>query len=95
MWDLRTKNAIISIKNHKKRVNCITTTDGRLLVSGGEDSMINLFDMKMMKSLFQYELEAPVLSLDCKGNYLAAGGMDRLARVYEIDSNDLLGCTKN
>ena len=50
----------------------------------------------MMKPLFQYEIGAPVLSLDCRHDYLAVGSMDRLARVFELDAPfSQVGSTKN
>jgi len=41
-----------------------------------------------MKPLFQYEIGAPVLSLDMNSNnQLAVGSMDRLARVFELGTS--------
>ena len=55
------------------------------------------FDLKMMKPIFQYEVDAGVLSLDSNGlGQIAMGNSDRLARVYEAGSPfGLVGCTKN
>jgi hypothetical protein len=33
--------------------------------------------------------------LDSTKKYLAVGGMDRLARIYDLNNFSLLGCTKN
>lgn len=52
LWDLRTKNSISYVKCHKKKVNAIITTRSRLLLSGGDDSVFNGFDLKMMKPMF-------------------------------------------
>ena len=51
----------------------------------------------MMKPVFEYKVDSPVLSLDINSNnYIAMGNMDRMARVYETSSPfALLGCTKN
>ncbi len=71
--------------------------DSRILATGGEDGIVQTFDLKMMKPIYQYEMESPVLSLDLnKSNYLAVGNMDRMARVYEACSPfSQIGCTKN
>lgn len=52
LWDLRTKNSISYVKSHKKKVNAIITTSNRMLISGGDDSIFNGFDLKMMKPFF-------------------------------------------
>ena len=51
----------------------------------------------MMKPIFQYEVDSPVLSLDTNSaNNIAVGNMDRMARVYEGNPPfSLIGCTKN
>lgn len=51
----------------------------------------------MMKPIFQYEIDASVLSLDTNPlNKIAVGSMDRLARVYEAYSPfTMVGTTKN
>lgn len=56
LWDLRTKNAVSTFKTHRKRVNAITTTRARLLLSGGDDCNFNAYDLKMMKPFFSQEL---------------------------------------
>jgi katanin p80 WD40 repeat-containing subunit B1 len=84
LWDLRTKNCLYNIKNHHKKVNALhISADSRVVSSGGEDGIAQTFDMKMMRPIYQYEIEAPVLSLDSSSNgQLAIGTMDRLAKVY-------------
>lgn len=51
----------------------------------------------MMKQIYEYKVDSPVLSLDINANnYLAMGNMDRIARVYQTYSPfSLVGCTKN
>lgn len=65
VWDLRSKNCQHSIKTHNKKINALTTgSDSRIIASGGDDGIVQTFDLRLMKPLFQYEIEAPVLSLD-------------------------------
>lgn len=51
----------------------------------------------MNKTLFQYEVGSPILSLDYQSSgYIAAGCLDRVARIYDINAPfKLLGQTKN
>ena len=53
-----------------------------MLATGGEDGIVQIFDLKMMKLINQYEIDSPVLSLDMNGDRMAVGSMDRMARVY-------------
>ena len=94
LWDLRTKNSVSYVKPHKKRVNAITTTASRVLLSGGDDCLFNAFDLRMMKPLFLNEVEAPVLCIDSSQKSAAVGCMDRLARLYS-DSGRLVGSTRS
>ena len=98
VWDLRSKNCQHNIKNHNKKITALNIgTENRLLVTGGEDAIVQTFDLKMMKPIFQYEIDASVLSLDTNPlNKIAVGSMDRLARVYEAYSPfTMVGTTKN
>lgn len=72
-------------------------TESRILATGGEDGIVQTFDLKMMKPIYEYKVDSPVLSLDINANnYLAMGNMDRMARVYQAYSPfSLVGCTKN
>jgi WD40 repeat protein len=98
VWDLRTKNCQHNIKNHNKKITALAIgKESRILATGGEDGVVQTFDLKMMKPIFQYELDSPVLSLDMNArNFLAVGCMDRVARVYEVSHPfRQVGSTKN
>ena len=94
LWDLRTKNPVSYVKSHKKRVNAITTTASKVLLSGGDDCLLNAFDIRMMKPLFLNEVEAPVLCIDNSQKMTAVGCMDRLARLYN-ENGKLVGSTRS
>lgn len=68
-----------------------------MLATGGEDGIVQTFDLKMMKPIFQYDIESPVLSLDMNNSdWLAIGNLDRMARVYQVHHPfSLLGSTKS
>lgn len=98
VWDLRTKNCQHNIKNHNKKITALTIGENsRILATGGEDGIVQTFDLKMMKLIFQYEVDSPVLSLDMNNHdWLAVGNMDRMARVFQANHPfSLMGCTKN
>lgn len=50
--------------------------------TGGEDGIVQSIDLKMMKMLYQFEIDSPVLSIDIRDDRMAVGSMDRMARVY-------------
>lgn len=98
VWDLRSKNCQHNIKNHNKKITSLCIgKESRVLATGGQDGIVQTFDLKMMKPIFEYKVESPVLSLDINSShYLAMGNMDRMARVYELYSPfSHLGSTKN
>ena len=55
VWDLRTKNCQYNIKNHNKKVSSLTIgQESRILATGGEDGIVQTFDLKMMKLINQF-----------------------------------------
>jgi WD40 repeat protein len=71
--------------------------EARLLAYGGDDGVVQTYDLRQGKPLGQCEIDAAVLSLDLTGKgLLAVGGADRLARVFDIGTGvSLFGCTKS
>ena len=66
------------------------------MATGGEDGIVQLIDLKMMKLINQFEIDSPVLSLDMNSSSLAVGSMDRMARIYEINPGfSQVGSTKS
>jgi katanin p80 WD40 repeat-containing subunit B1 len=56
LWDLRTKNSISYVKVHRKKVNAITSTSSRVLLTAGEDGFFSGYDLKMMRPVFLHEV---------------------------------------
>lgn len=55
VWDLRSKNCQHNIKNHNKKITALNIArDSRILVTAGEDGIVQTYDLKMMKPIFQY-----------------------------------------
>ena len=98
IWDLRTKNAISTLKNHHKRVTALNITpDSKIVISGAEDGVVQTWELRMQRIIFQYEIGSPILSIDSNSsNIMAVGTTDRLARIFQINAPfSLIGQTKN
>lgn len=47
IWDLRSKNSIYTLKNHRNRVSTLNfSTDSRILSSGGDDGSVQTWDFR-------------------------------------------------
>lgn len=98
IWDLKTKNCVSTIKGHKMRVSSLSTScDSKIVVTGGEDGLVQTWDIRMYKTLYQYEVGSAALSLDCHPEgKIAVGCLDRVARIYEMNQPfRIIGSTKN
>ncbi len=97
IWDLRTKNYLHNLKNHKNKIISLKISScSRYFFSGGEDGILNNFDIRIYRNVFQYDLNSPVLTIDCSQDYLAIGCADRQGRVYEFPTPfNYIGTTKN
>eukprot|EP00928_Gymnodinium_smaydae_P033510 TRINITY_DN2398_c0_g2_i1.p1 TRINITY_DN2398_c0_g2~~TRINITY_DN2398_c0_g2_i1.p1 ORF type:complete len:1413 (-),score=350.26 TRINITY_DN2398_c0_g2_i1:63-3980(-) len=67
--------------------------DGRLLLAGGEDCQVSLWDIKARKSLFSTPLNAPItcVSFSPSGLYFAAGDADLSVTLWNASRLEELG----
>ena len=55
IWDLRSRNCQATIKSHNKKVTALTIClQNRILATGGQDGIVQEFDLRMMKTLSQF-----------------------------------------
>ena len=91
LWDLR-KNTVKTLKGHKDKVNSVVfSPDGKLLVSGSEDSTIKMWDVSQWQNVETREpitvrMSFPVhmVVFHTDGQLIATSG--RHAKVLDISS---------
>jgi WD40 repeat protein len=95
VYNTKTKELLNEFKNaHRSQILAIDISkDSTLLVSGGKDSTIVIWDFvnnKIIKSLrFQKGI---ITSLDISpdGHYLVSGGTDNKIYLYDLETNEII-----
>ncbi|XP_015190250.1 PREDICTED: U3 small nucleolar RNA-associated protein 15 homolog [Polistes dominula] len=81
LWDIGTEKQMITFNEHTDyiRAGAVSPISSDLLLSGGYDKLINMYDTRTNKKIFTVNHEAPVesvLFLPSGGIFLSAGGTD-------------------
>jgi WD40 repeat protein len=88
MFDVATGGAIIDFKIQptlKHRVESVAySPDGKYVLSGSIDGIIDLWDISLGKSIRTVEIGRPVraLSFSSDGKYVLSGGSDNIVRLW-------------
>jgi WD40 repeat protein len=100
VYSTEDKKLLNEFKNgHKKQILTIDiSNDSTILVSGGRDSTIIIWDFitgKVIKSLsFQKGIVTSV-DISSDGRYLISGGTDRKVYLYDIEKDELVNTFPN
>ena len=89
LLNIQSGQRIASIKAHKRRVNALAfSTDGRTLVSGGEDSEIHLWDVLTQKRMYTLlkTFNAQALAFTSDDNNLLAGDFGGSVQSWNLDT---------
>ena len=91
LWDIETKNLMKSLNGHSNVIRSINfSKDDKLLVSVGEDNLINLWNVLTGDLIATFtenngkELTSALFSPDNK--YLITGSQDKTIKYWRIDS---------
>ncbi|XP_066603059.1 U3 small nucleolar RNA-associated protein 15 homolog [Prorops nasuta] len=93
LWDIASEKQIISFNEHTDyiRAGAVSPNSPNILVSGGYDKIIEMYDARMQKKVLTVNHEAPVesiLFLPSGGIFLSAGGTE--VRVWDVLSGGKL-----
>ncbi|KAF7386408.1 hypothetical protein HZH68_013540 [Vespula germanica] len=87
LWDIGTEKQVISFNEHTDyiRGGAVSPVSSDIVLSGGYDKLINMYDTRTNKKIFTVNHEAPVesiLFLPSGGIFLSAGGTD--VKVWDV-----------
>ena len=95
VWDLQSQTLVQVVKSHKKGVTCLGCNDlGTHLLSGSEDATVNMYDARSFRPVQTYATElrggqeTNVVMFSPCSRYVAIGGEDNIALVYDISLPD-------
>jgi WD40 repeat protein len=93
MWDISTSRCIKKLLNgNSGQRTCAVSPNGRLLVTGGEDSVVQVFDLSSNTISPITKLEHDGLLWSCAfsqdGSLLVTSSDDGKARIFQIEDDD-------
>jgi WD40 repeat protein len=78
-----------TLQGHSKKVNSVAfSTDSKLLLSGGDDKNIILWNVETQKEVFTLKGSGSKISsvaISADGKYLASGLKDNMLKLWSVE----------
>ena len=93
IWRSHTGEAVTALAAHSRRIRTLVFAPSGLLLSGGEDGQIRVWDLgsrSLIRSLETPGVPIWSMAIDCTQNIVAVGGEDQAIRLYDLQTGQLL-----
>lgn len=92
LWDCESGGRIKRFKGHQSVVNSVAVSNSErygptLLVSGGDDGNINIWDIRQKSATGTLEMEGPVTSVAVVAGQIFAGSTDNLITAWDLKTS--------
>ncbi|CAD8100190.1 unnamed protein product [Paramecium primaurelia] len=94
-WDISTQKILQNIKGHLSGISCLSIfpNDNNLLISGGMDSQIKIWDSRQQNNgltLRSHKLQINSMMVSQDGKLLASGSNDGCVKIWEMSTQKQL-----